>query len=80
MSWAERIPLYQQIETRRKHPLIVYVTSKRDGIDALMSTDALPHIIEQIDSLPIDSKAVDFLIASYCLASAGTGEGVLPLR
>lgn len=30
-----------------------------------MSTDALPQIIEQIDALPEDSKALDFLIASY---------------
>jgi hypothetical protein len=30
-----------------------------------MSTDAIPSIIEQIDALPHDSKAVDFLIASY---------------
>jgi len=65
MSWTERIHLYTQIEALRKRPLIAYVTSKRGGISALMSTDALPYIIEQIDSLPNDSSAVDFLIVSY---------------
>lgn len=65
MGWAERIGLYEQIETHRKHPLIVYVTSKREGIEALMATDALPKIIDQLDNLPEDSKAVDLLVASY---------------
>jgi hypothetical protein len=65
MSWSERIALYEKIEAHRKRPLIVYVTSKRRGAEAQMSTDALPQIIEQIDSVPTDSKAVDFLIASY---------------
>ncbi|HEV7674235.1 MAG TPA: hypothetical protein VGQ12_06875 [Candidatus Angelobacter sp.] len=65
MSWKERVELYKQIETHRGRPLIVYVTSKRDGVNALMSTDSLPYIIQQIDELPEDSKAVDFLIASH---------------
>jgi hypothetical protein len=65
MSWAERKELYGKIEAHRKRPLIVYVTSKREGVYATMSTDALPHIIEQIDALPADCAAVDFLIASY---------------
>lgn len=65
MSWKERINLYNKMESHRKRPLIVYVTSKRRGVDAFMSTDALPQIIEQIDALPDHSAAVDFLIASY---------------
>jgi hypothetical protein len=65
VSWSDRSKLYKKIEARRKRPLIVYVTSKREGVYALMSTDALPCIIEQIDKLPGKSKAVDFLIASY---------------
>lgn len=65
MSWAKRIELYNKIEEHRKHPLIVYVTSKREGAFSLMSTDALPHIIEQVDALPEDSKEVDFLIVSF---------------
>jgi hypothetical protein len=65
MSWTDRIELYKQIEAHRKRPLIVYVTSKREGVYAVMSTDALPRIIEQIDALPDGSESVDFLIASY---------------
>jgi hypothetical protein len=65
MGWNKRIELYEKIEKHRKRPLIVYVTSKRPGAWTYMSTDALPQIIEQIDALPEDSKALDFLIASY---------------
>jgi hypothetical protein len=60
-----RIDLCRAIEAHRKRPLIVYVTSKREGAVALMSTETLPHIIEQLDFLPEDTKEVDFLIASY---------------
>lgn len=65
MSWSDRIKLYKQIETLRKRPLIVYVTSKRIGVEARMSSDALPYIIQQLDALPADSKGLDFLIVSY---------------
>jgi hypothetical protein len=65
MSWDDRIDLYERIEAHRKRPLIAYVTSKRDGCDASMSSDALPQIIEQIDKLPNETKALDLLIASY---------------
>jgi Serine dehydrogenase proteinase len=65
MSWDERIQLYEKIESHRKRPLIVYVTSKRDGCAASMSSDALPSIIEQVDGLPTDTQSLDLLIASY---------------
>lgn len=65
MSWNTRIDIYKTIEEHRKRPLIVYVTSKREGTASLMATDALPYIIEQIDALPLGSENVDFLIASY---------------
>jgi len=65
MARAQRIETYKQIEAHRKRPLIAYVTSKRAGIHALMATDALPYIIEQIDVLPTGCEAVDFLIASH---------------
>jgi Serine dehydrogenase proteinase len=64
MSWAERVELYKKIENHRKRPLIVYVTSKRRGGEALMAPDAISPIIKQVDALPDDSKAVDFLIVS----------------
>jgi hypothetical protein len=65
VGWSERIKLYEQIEAHRKRPLIVYVTSKREGVYALMSTDALPRVIEQIEGIPKESDALDFLIVSY---------------
>lgn len=65
VSWAERMELYKKIEEHReKRPLIVYVTSKRRGAEASMAPDAIAPIIKQIDALPDDSKAVDFLIVS----------------
>lgn len=64
-DWNSRIELYKAIEEHRKRPLIVYVTSKREGAAAQMSTDALPHIIEQLDSLPENSNAIDLFIASF---------------
>jgi ATP-dependent protease ClpP protease subunit len=64
MTWAERIELYRKIEAHRKRPLIAYVTSKRQGAETHMASDAVPHIIAQLDALPDDSKDLDFLIAS----------------
>ena len=65
MSLADRIAVYRDIEAHRKRPLIVYVTSKRQGCEVSMASDALPWIIDQVDKLPQDADAVDFLIASY---------------
>jgi hypothetical protein len=65
MAKPERVVLYKQIEDHRKHPLLVYVTTKRQGIVTPMASDVVPSIIEQIDALPTDVKQVDFLIASY---------------
>jgi hypothetical protein len=64
MSWTDRIELYKQIEEHRKCPLLVYVTSKREGAATPMATDALPHLIEQLDLLPKKAKAIDLLVAS----------------
>jgi hypothetical protein len=65
MSWNDRVELYDKIEHHRKRPLVVYVTSKRLGASAYMSSDALPQIVEQLDALPIGTQTLDFLIASY---------------
>ncbi|MGA2569310.1 MAG: hypothetical protein ABSF23_02210 [Terracidiphilus sp.] len=64
MSLSKRVELYQKIEAHRKRPLIVYVTSKRVGAFAMMSTEAIPYLIQQVDALPNDAQGVDFLIAS----------------
>jgi hypothetical protein len=48
-TWIDRIEAYRQLEKYRERPLIVYVTSKREGVGTNMASDALPYIIEQID-------------------------------
>lgn len=64
MGLNERVSLSKKIEGHRKRPLLVYVTSKRQGVDALMATDALPYLIDQLDRLPGDTTELDFLIVS----------------
>lgn len=65
MGLAERRILCGRIEAHRKRPLLVYVTSKRDGVNATMATDALPYLIDQLQTIGQDSKELDFLIVSY---------------
>ena len=65
MGLIERRTLYEKIESHRKRPLLAYVTSKRDGVDASMATDALPCLIDQLDSLPNNTTELDFLIVSF---------------
>jgi hypothetical protein len=64
MSWNDRIDLYDEIESHRKRPLIVYVTSKRIGTHFTMASDALPVLIKQIDALPKKAKEADLMIVS----------------
>jgi hypothetical protein len=64
MPIDKRRELYQKIEGHRTRPLIVYVTSKRDGLDASMATDALPYLMDQLDRLPAEATSIDFMIAS----------------
>src|SRR5260370_2246905 len=65
MSRENRIAIYKKIESHRKSPLLVYVTSKREGAAASMATDVLPYIIEQLDAISEDTNSLDFLIVSY---------------
>jgi hypothetical protein len=65
MGLTERDELCRKIECHRKRPLIVYVTSKRDGASATMASDALPCLIDQLDLLPEGTEHLDFLIASF---------------
>lgn len=64
MDLNERLEWYKKIEGHRGRPLIAYVTSKRDGVDAEMASDALPFLIEQLDVLPDGTTELDFLIVS----------------
>ncbi len=65
MSLRERISLSSKIEEHRNRPLLVYVTSKRTGVNASMATDALPYLIDQLDLLPQNTTEIDFLIVSF---------------
>ncbi len=65
MGLKERLKLYKKMESHRKRPLITYVTSKRDGVDSSMASDALPYLIDQLECLPDEATDLDFLIVSY---------------
>jgi len=60
----ERLPHYAAIESYRKRPLIVYGTSTRPGINASMASDVVRELIEQLDLIPAEQKAIDVLIHS----------------
>lgn len=64
MGKESRLGFYNSIEMIRKKPLIVYVTSIRNGISVSMASDAIPGIIEQIQRIPQDQKEIDLLIIS----------------
>lgn len=63
MGIAKRINLYKAIEEYRKTPLIVYATSTRGGVPALIASDAVRQFIDQLDTIK-DGKSVDLLIHS----------------
>ena len=65
MGFKKRLEICRQIEEHRQHPLLVYVTSKREGIEAEMATDALPYLIDQLDGLPDGTANLDFLVVSF---------------
>lgn len=62
MAIAERVELYTQLEEKRGHPLIVYVTSSRTS--SMMAADAIPEFQDQLDKLPKDKKTADLLVVS----------------
>ncbi len=64
MSLFERKKLYESIVNYRKRPLITYVTSIRPNLGGIMAGDAITPIIEQINTIPIEEKEVDFIIIS----------------
>lgn len=63
MDLKNRIDRYKQIEALRKRPLIVYATSTRPGVRAVMAGDAVREFIDQIDIIK-DPHNVDILIHS----------------
>jgi ClpP class serine protease len=65
MSLTERQSLYKGIETHRKRPLIVYVTSGRPGANGMMAQDAVREFADQLKTLPSGASELDVLINSY---------------
>ena len=74
MGYTERLELYKEVESIRNRPLLVYVTSIRPNGAAEMSADALPVIIEQVESLYKTSENIDLLIVS------NSGDPIVSLR
>lgn len=64
MSYKDRKNMYSEITRLRNRPLICYVTSIRPNLSCNMAGDAIPSIIEQIESIPEEEKEIDFLIIS----------------
>lgn len=64
MSIDSRISNYRSLEARRQRPLVVYATSTRPGVAAMMAGDAVREFIDQIDRIPANDTAVDVLIHS----------------
>lgn len=64
MGLAERHLMYQELETRRGRPLLVYVTSNRLNAGGAIASDSVPEVLQQLQLLPHDTKEIDFLIVS----------------
>lgn len=63
MSYETRRELYSQIEQARGNPLVVYVTSLRQGASGQIAPDVIAEFISQIRNIP-SSNAVDLLVVS----------------
>jgi hypothetical protein len=63
MDLVERRKRYKAIEDYRKRPLVVYATSTRQNVPALMAGDTVRELIDQIDVIG-DTKKIDILVHS----------------
>ena len=64
MTYSTRKSLYQKIETIRKRPLLVYVTSSRMDHGGVIGADVIPEFCSQISVIPKENKKIDLLIVS----------------
>ena len=64
MGYLRRRELYEQLQSKRQHPLITYITSLRPGMSGSMAGDAIRPFIDQLNLIPKEQKEVDFLIVS----------------
>lgn len=60
----ERLERYRAIEEYRGRPLIVYATSTRHGVNAMMAGDAVREFIDQINAIEKKADRVDVMIHS----------------
>ena len=65
MGIRNRAKLYKELEAHRKRPLIVYVTSPRLKAEGCMSSDAIPEIHLQLESLSPGTESLDLLLVSH---------------
>jgi len=63
MELSERQKRYKAIEDYRARSLIVYATSTRQGVPAIMAGDVVREFVDQIDAIP-DGQQVDVLMHS----------------
>jgi hypothetical protein len=64
MALADRLKLYTELEELRHRPLLVYVTSPREGASGQMSGDVIPEFCDQLEALPPNPEGVDLLLVS----------------
>lgn len=57
----DRIPLYQEIESRRSSKLLIYYTSTRQGLETQIAQDVLPKFSNQLDGIGDTKKITLFL-------------------
>jgi len=63
MEIAGRIVRYQAIEAIRRRPLVVYATSTRENVPALMAGDAVREFVDQIEAIG-DGRSIDIVLHS----------------
>lgn len=54
--YADRLPLYQQLEATRGSKLLVYVTGDRPGMEAQISSEVLETFLEHLDTFGLPAK------------------------
>lgn len=64
MGYTERKQLFDKIIQERQRPLLTYITSIRPGMSSQMAGDSIRPIIDQLELIPKEDTAIDFLIIS----------------
>lgn len=64
MALQERLALYAEVESARNRPLLVYITSARQGSSGLIAADTVPELLLQLQALPPNTTELDLLLVS----------------